>query len=386
MHRVIMHVDMDAFYASVEQMDDPSLAGKPVIVGADPMGGSGRGVVSTASYEARKYGIHSAMPISIAYRLCPKGVFLPVRGSRYKEMSDRIIRIFALYAPVIETLSLDEAFLDMSGMSRLVSEPIETGKKLKHQVWKETGLTASVGIGPNKLVAKIASDIEKPDGLVMVPHDQAAAFLASLPVTKLWGIGKKTALKLSDISVHSVGELARYNKKDLIRLFGPCSGESLWKMARGIDDSPVIDQREAKSISNEITFPKDVVEIQIHKQTLQQLSEKVGYRLRSQKMAGKTIFIKVRLSDFHTYLRHITLSHPTDDSEIILSSSFELYRSLTIEQPIRLLGVGVTQLSNRTSRQGSFFDEDKKKDKITSAVDRLKDKYGERVIRKGGFD
>jgi nucleotidyltransferase/DNA polymerase involved in DNA repair len=380
---LIFHVDMDAFYAAIEQVDNPNLAGRPVIIGADPKNGKGRGVVSTASYEARVFGIHSAMPISQAFRLCPHGVFLPVRGRRYKEISCHIMAIFDLFTPNTEAISLDEAYLDMTGMGRLSGTPLQIAERLKTRVREATGLTASVGIGPNKLIAKIASDLEKPDGLVYVKAESVQAFLAPLSVGRLWGIGKKTASRLADISVTTVGQLAEIPRETLIDLFGDIWGGSLWKLARGIDDSPVVTGREAKSVSNETTFFRDVTDPETHKQTLLALAEKVGYRTRKKGLQGKTVTLKVRFSDFTTYVRHLTLPDFTDFSENIYESSLSLYESVTLCQPVRLLGVGLTQLIASNSKQESLFSMDEKRSKISEAVDSLKHKYGERIITKG---
>lgn len=382
--RSILHVDMDAFYASVEQRDNPEFKGKPVIVGAAPRMGRGRGVVSAASYEARKYGIHSAQPISRAYRLCPNGIFLPVRGKRYVQVSRCIMAIFREYTPVVGTISLDEAFLDMTGTERLFGKVEAIGREIKNRIWESQNLTASVGIGPNKLIAKIASDLDKPDGFIVVKPESVCDFLSPLPVRKLWGIGKQTGEVLNRMGIHTVCHLAKIPRKILNDNFGRM-GDLLWNYARGIDESPVISDHEVKSVSNERTFSQDVTdEARLH-QTLLALSEKVGFRLRNQELMGRTVTLKVRLADFTTFVRHATLPRPFFMSETIYREVFQLFRNLdTLGQPIRLLGVGVTQLSTAGEGQIDMFaEEDANRIKVSNAVDRLKHKYGDRIIRRG---
>lgn len=379
-----MHVDMDAFFASVEQRDNPELLGKPVIVGADPKQGRGRGVVSAASYEARKYGIHSAMPISMAYRLCPKGNFLRPRGRRYSEISQKIMKIFHQYSPLVETISLDEAFLDLTGTKRLLGEPEKIGKDIIRKIRHQENMTASVGIGPNKLIAKIASDLEKPEGFVMVHQDQVVDFLNPLPVRTIWGIGKESEKKLQEMGIETVGQIASLTKETMLLLFGNM-GESYLNRARGLDNSQVIPFRKVKSISNEHTFEKDESNSETHLALLLHLSEKVGYRLRKQHLTGKTIFIKIRFSDFSSRIRHNTLTSPVFNSEKIYSEVRTLFINHTIpEFPIRLLGVGITHLSSQSESQGDFFNETgKKRTHVTRAVDRLKEKFGEKIIGSG---
>lgn len=383
MERTIIHVDMDAFYATVEQRDNPDFLGKPVIVGANPRHGRGRGVVSTASYEARKYGIHSAQPISQAYRLCPNGIFLPVRGKRYVHVSRAIMAILREYSPVVETVSLDEAFLDVTGTERLFGHAEEIGKQMKVRIKEQERLTASVGIGPNKLVAKIASDLKKPDGFVVVGREEVRQFLSPLPVSRLWGIGKKTEEKLANLGITTIGELALLSKKTSQDCFGKL-GVVLWQYAQGIDDSPVISSREAKSISNELTFQKDVTDIQVLRETLLQLSEKVGYRLRSQNMVGRTVTLKIRWSDFSTYIRHKTYPKSIFMGDTIYAGIFALIENIDIHQPVRLLGVGVTQLSRADEHQMELFGiENGKSQIVDETMDRIKNKFGEKIIGRG---
>ena len=258
--RFIVHVDMDAFFASIEQRDRPSLRGKPVVVGSDPKGGKGRGVVSTCSYEARKYGIHSAMPISIAFRKCPQAVFLPVDMDKYAEASDQIYEILYSFSPDIEPISIDEAFLDITGSYHLFGTPLDTGSLIKAKVRKLTGLTASVGIAPTKMAAKIASDIDKPDGLVEVTKESLVDFLRPLEVRKIWGLGKKCEDELARIGIRTIGDIAARDPDELENILGKV-GLEFWRLAHGIDERTVESAGEAKSISNEITFDIDTFPI-----------------------------------------------------------------------------------------------------------------------------
>ncbi len=383
MERTILHIDMDAFFASIEQRDR-DLAGKPVIVGADPKKGKGRGVVSAASYEARKYGIHSAQPISQAYRMCPMGIFLPVRMERYAEVSRIIIDIFHEYTPVVEVISLDEAFLDMTGTSRMAGDIESLAMQIKRHIYHKERLVASIGIGPNKLIAKIASDLKKPNGLVHVSQEKVHDFLAPLPVIRLWGIGKKTAAILAEVSIHTIGQLEAAGRTFLTGLFGEHTGEALWKRACGIDESPVIPSSDARSISNEITFSSDTSDTTVHLNTILSLSEKVGYRLREQHLCAKTVVLKIRFSDFSTFSRQCTLRLHTSLSETIFHSAKKMYSHVPIRLPVRLLGVGVSHLSGDGSMQTDLFiTTSEKRLKASEAVDALKQKFGDHIITKG---
>lgn len=384
MNRFIIHIDMDAFFASVEQRDNPDLRGKPVIVGADPENGKGRGVVSAASYEARKYNVHSALPISRAFRRCPHGIFLPVRGERYAQVSRRIMSIFRKYTPCVEPVSLDEAFLDFTGLQRLWGNIETTGKNLKAEIKQKEGLTASVGIAPNKLIAKIASDLEKPDGFVVVRPEQVESFLNPLAVRKLWGVGRKTEEKLKSLNILTVGDLAKYPRTALEDHLGKM-GILLHDYARGIDDSPVVSTRDVKSISNEVTYKKDVTNQDTIRETVLGLSEKVGYRLRKKELVGKTISIKIRFSDFSTSIRHVSLANPTALSQVIFTESWALYRSMDAdERSVRLIGVGVSHLSSEKTIQTDLFSAaSEKQSKLNGALDDLKKRYGESIIQKG---
>ncbi len=382
--RDIIHVDMDAFFASIEQRDNPGLQGKPVIVGADPRQGKGRGVVSAASYEARKFGITSALPISQAYRLCPQGCFVPVHGKRYAEVSRKIMAIFREYTPLVEPISLDEAFLDVTGTGRLKGEAVTIGREIKFRLKSEEKLTASVGIAPNKLIAKIASDLEKPDGFVVVKPEGVKEFLSPLSIRRLWGIGNKTEKKLKHLGIKTIGDFASLTEPEVEAIFGN-NGIDLWRYSHGLDSRKVVIRSMAKSVSNEITFLEDQTDSEIIHTTLLKLSEKVGYRLRRNQYFGKTIFLKLRFSDFTTLVRHSTLSEPMNLSEIIFREVKMLYKKLDIiGQPIRLLGVGVTQLCPDNKHQLSLFNiEEQRRQKAAEAVDRIKKKFGDHSIGRG---
>ncbi len=379
--RTILHIDMDAFYAAVEQRDCPEFKGKPVVIGADPRHGRGRGVVSTASYEARKFGIHSAQPISQAWRCCPHAVFLPVRMTRYISVSREIMKILSGYSPVLERISLDEAFLDITGSARMLGAPDQSASLMKKQILDETQLTASVGIGPNKLIAKIASDFQKPDGLTIVPPENVQSFLNPLPVRRLWGIGRQTERRLHDLGVSTVGDLVRFEEDFLIREFGKW-GRCLYHYVRGIDESPVIPYRDAKSISNEITFREDVQDREVFRGTLLRLCDKVGFRLREQHMLARTVTLKVRFSDFTTIVRNSTFPKPVYLSETIYREIYHLFETVdTAGRPIRLLGVGVAQLLSGKELQADLFQEsDDKAGRVTQAVDHLKTRFGHRGL------
>lgn len=382
--RDILHVDMDAFFASIEQRDNPRLRGKPVIVGADPRGGKGRGVVSAASYEARKFGIHSAMPISKAYRLCPQGYFIPVHGNRYAEISRKIMAIFKEYTPLVEPISLDEAFLDVTGTGRLKGDAENIGREIKSRLKSEEGLTASVGIAPNKLIAKIASDLDKPDGFVVVKPDAIKEFLSPLSIRCLWGIGNKTEKEMRHLGIETIGDFASLTEHEVRTIFSN-NGVDLWRHAHGLDSRKVENKAKAKSISNEKTFLEDQTDPEIIHATLLSLAEKVGYRLRQNKYYGKTIFLKLRLSDFTTLVRHATLAEPINLSEIIFREVRLLYEKLDIMgQPIRLLGVGITQLCPDNKHQLSLFNSEyKRRQKAAEAVDLIKHRFGDQSIGRG---
>jgi DNA polymerase-4 len=369
--RTILHVDMDAFFAAVEQRDRPELLGLPVIIGADPKGGLGRGVVSTASYEARRHGVFSAMPISRAFRLCPQGVFLPVDMEKYARVSDQVMEVFGRYTDLVETLSIDEAFLDVSGCRRLGSgEAIASS--IKAELKNAVSLTASIGVAASKLVAKIASDLEKPDGLVVVPGGTEEQFLAPLPIRRLWGVGPRTEERLLRAGVRTIGDLARLAGGALERRLG-AHGRDLVDLARGIDPRPVIaTDAMAKSVGREHTFERDTTDREMLRRTLLELSDDVARRLRAQGIGGRTITLKYRDESFHTVTRCETLAAPTDASAAIFDIATRLLRAVHGQKRVRLLGVSV---SGFDERQMELFQP------ASSPVDSLRDAVRERFGR-----
>lgn len=375
MQRRIMHVDMDAFYASIEQRDHPEYRGLPLIVG----GLSSRGVVATASYEARKFGVHSAMSMGEARRRCPQGVFIRGDHKLYQRVSQQIFGIFAEFSPLVEPLALDEAFLDLGGMERLVTDWQSYARKLKARVLAEVGLVASVGIAPNKYLAKLASDMDKPDGLVVIERGQEAEILRDLPIRALWGVGKKSAEKLWSLGFRTVGQVAKADVASLVKHFGKMAYQFV-ELANGRDERAVTSDREAQSIGNEITFDEDLMTAEQAATVLLALSEKVGWRLRLAGFTAKTIAVKVRLASFQTLTRSRTLPRATQYDEEIYQTALDLYRQAHAAGGVRLIGVTGSHLSQ--SAQGSLFPEDEKKQALYKAVDQLKARFGERIITK----
>jgi DNA polymerase IV len=367
--RAILHVDMDAFYAAVEQRDHPELRGQPVIVGADPKEGRGRGVVSTASYEARKFGVGSAMPISQAYRLCPHGVYRPVDMAKYLEVSRQVMAILRRYTDLVEPVSVDEAFLDVTGSHRAFGSGEDVGRALKEAIRGETGgLTASVGVASCKLVAKIASDIRKPDGLVVVPAGTEPAFLAPLPVRRLWGVGPKMEEQLVRLGVHTIGDLARLPERRLAARLGT-HGHDLRLLASGVDDRPVrADSGEAKSLGQEHTYDEDTADLARLRRTLLDLADGVARRLRAQGLRGRTVTLKYRDEDFDTITRAVTLGRPTDSGNTVFRAAWRLFEAAHRGRRVRLLGIYLTGFGP----QLEMFDDP------SSPADRLRDMLGER--------
>ncbi len=351
MSRTILHVDMDAFYAAVEQRDRPELRGKPVIVGSDPRGGAGRGVVSTCSYEARRFGVRSAQPIREAWRLCPQGIYVQPDMKRYSVVSDEVMEILGTFTDLVEPVSIDEAFLDVSGALRPFAGSAEAlATALKQRIHERLQLTASVGVASCKLLAKVASDMRKPDGLVIVPPGGEAAFLSPLPVRRLWGVGPKMEERLIPLGIHTIGDLARADTGRLERKLGS-HGFDLQKLARGEDDRPVIaDRGEAKSLGAEHTFGEDVADLDTLRRTLLELSDHVARRLRRHGLQGRTVTLKYRDEEFETLTRAETAAQPTDSGDAIFAVAWRLFQKVHGRRRVRLLGVtlshfgGVAQL------------------------------------------
>jgi DNA polymerase-4 len=340
--RVIVHLDLDAFYAAVEVLENPDLAGKPVLVGGRP---EERGVVAAASYPARAFGIHSAMPMARALALCPEAIVLPARHRLYGDYSRRVMALLGQASPLVEQISIDEAYLDLRDQVRRWEEAVEMARGLQRQIRGEIGLSASLGVATNKLVAKVASDQDKPGGLTVVRPGEEAAFLAPLPVRVLWGVGPVTAAKLAEMGVTTVGDLAELPETALAAQFGR-QGTAMARMARGIDERPVVTEHEPKSVSQETTFSRDVADAEGLRRQLWGLSQGVGQRLKKANLAAETVAIKLRYSDFTTLSRQMRLAVPTDDERDIYRAALALLRRAWQRgRPVRLLGVAGRGLS-----------------------------------------
>ena len=376
MERIILHIDMDAFFASVEQRDHEEYRGKPVVVG----GLGPRGVVSTASYEARKFGVHSAMPMAIARRRCPNAIFLPGDHAKYGAVSRQIFSILARFSPLIEKLSIDEGFLDLTGMERLMESPRAYGESIKRAVREETGLTASVGVAPNKFLAKLASDMEKPDGLVVIRPEDAEKVLAPLPVSRIFGVGKKTEARLAALGFKTIGQLAAADRQKIALALGDRMAAQLIALAHGLDDRPVEPSREAQSIGREETFDVDIHTREEAERVLLALSEEVGWRLRREGLAARTVTLKIRFASFDTYTRQQTFPETVSYDEDIFSAVRALFRAFPVPPGagIRLLGVSVGGLIE--GGELSLFDDHEKKEKLYDAIDKLKGRFGENIL------
>lgn len=385
MERRIMHIDMDAFFASVEQLDNPSYRGKPVIVGADP---HGRGVVSTCSYEARRFGIHSAMPIREAFRRCPDGIFLPVRGRRYAEISRTIMNLLAEYTPLVEPLSLDEAFLDLTGSEKIFGPALTIAREIVNRIQKEMGLPASVGLAPNKFLAKLASDLRKPRGFVEITWDNLTEILDPLPISKLWGVGPKTEEQLRQIGIGTIGALRRIDPKILEGRFGP-SGVQLYHLANGQDERPVETDETAKSIGHEITFQTDTDDRNFLAGILLWLADQVARRLRRNGLKGRVINLKLRDTNFKTLTKRVTLATATDFEETIYCEALKLAQEVQWgAKRVRLLGVSVSGFIQDEPQQLSLFETGKTTEpaeltRLHTAIDELRNRFGETIVTKG---
>jgi DNA polymerase IV (DinB-like DNA polymerase) len=344
--RIIFHVDMDHFFTAVEERERPEFKGKPVIVGADPKGGKGRGVVSTCNYEARKFGVGSGMPISRAWKLCPEGIYLPVNYGLYEKVSSEIMSILRKYADKFEQWGIDEAFLDVTSKVKDYEEADALARKIKDEIFKKERLTCSIGIGPNKLVAKIASDFQKPDGLIAVKEEAVEKFLAPLPVRKLLWVGRKTEQKLKRIGIKTIGDLANCDPTVLTETFG-VMGTQLYLMAHGIDRSEVQERSEVKSISRDITFEEDTADFEFILITLDRLSEEVHKDVLEQNLYFKTVTVKVRYENFETHTHSKTLPFITNRLQDLKKTARELMQGyLKPDRKIRLVGVRVSNFSS----------------------------------------
>jgi DNA polymerase-4 len=379
----IIHLDMDAFYPSVEVLDNPALKGKPVIVG----GSKERGVVSSASYEARKFGIHSAQPMARARRLCPDGIFLPVRMSRYQEISGQVLKIFHEFTPLVEPLSIDEAFLDVTGSTRIFGAPENIAKLIKKTILMQTGLTVSAGVASSKFVAKIASDIDKPDGLTVVTFNEIGEFLDPLPVEKMWGVGKMTRLALRGFNIRTFRELRRTPAGFLEKKFGK-HGIKMHLLAMGIDDRDVVPEHDVKSLGHEQTFLHDITSLDAAKKELLALGNKVARRMRHKGVTGHTVTLKIKYNDFVQITRSATLSKPTDDGlEIYSTGCGLLEKTQVMIKPIRLLGISLSHLKFLgMGTQLSLFNQDRssqKRQRLNTTLDSLYEKFGDQSVLPG---
>ena len=412
MRRWIMHVDMDAFFASVEQLDHPEYKGHPVIVG----GLSSRGVVATASYEARKFGVHSAMPISRAKKLCPHGIYVYPNMARYKEISHIIHKVMEEFTPIIEPLSLDEAFLDVTGITHKFTGPKALGRAIKDRVFEETGLIISAGLAPNKFLAKLASDLDKPDGLVVIPYGKECESLVNFPIKRIWGVGPSTERRLKDGGFTLIKDVqALPDEKPLVPYVGN-QARRIWELARGIDERPVEPDRQIQSVGNEETYESDVEAPAVIDLELHYFANRIAKRLRKYGLMGHTVSIKVRYKDFKTVSRQKRLDSSTDQERVIYDTSVLLWNklmrdALSVKQeeqevmgatprpkfdnsilevpvkPIRLLGVTVSGLSTEGIVQDDLFsiEADEKDEKLSIVLDSLASKFGEGAIMSGAL-
>lgn len=386
METVIFHVDMDAFYAAVEQGDNPELHGTAVIIGARP---GSRGVVSACSYEAREFGVRSAMPISEAYRRCPHGNFLPVRMSRYQQVSRKIMAMFEDFTPDIQQISVDEAFLNMTGTERLFGPPEAAAARIKERIKQDTGLVISIGIAPNKFLAKLASDYDKPDGLYRVLPGQEEEFIDSLKLEDLWGIGKKSLERLHELNITTPQELRAIKQASLGRLFGKAAGEYLYRSVRGIDPGILQKETKSQSVSGEVTFEQDTRDPEVIKQVILDLSHQIMFRLLNSDKIGYTVFIKIRFGDFSTTTAQKRLRRPVYSAEEIFEvASGLLQKRWTRSQEVRLVGVGVSSVcaaDKAPEQQELFSDPYDRQKKVEKAVHSIRAK-GNRIEKASLID
>ena len=379
--RWVLHLDMDAFFASVEQLDNPDLKGKPVIIG-----GGDRGVVSTASYEARVFGVRSAMPIFQARKLCPRAIFLYGRMHRYKEKSREVMEVLRSFSPLVEQASVDEAYLDATGLERIFGSPKEMALRLQKEVCTQTGLTCSLGLAPVKFLAKIASDMQKPSGLTIIAYEDVQTLLQKLPISKIPGVGGQMIKKLELLGVRFAADVARFPAAFWVEKMGK-AGQLLYDRGRGVDPREVVPYREPKSESAENTFAKDTCDPGELSSWLLRQAERVGKSLRAQKLSGRTITLKLKYADFDQHTRSRTLKEPTSSTREIYETALELLAESKVQRPLRLIGVGVSHFG-RANRQLSLLpagDELKKErdSALDNALDSLRDKFGSKTIVRG---
>jgi DNA polymerase IV len=382
--RSILHVDMDAFYASIEQLDHPAYKGKPVIVGADPKAGSGRGVVAACSYEARKFGVRSALPISRAWKLCPEGVYVRPRMKRYAEVSHQVMEVFRRFTDLVEPLSIDEAFLDITGSAALFGQPEAIARSIKDEIKKGTGLNASIGLAPNKFLAKIASDLKKPDAFVVVEEPNIAEFLRELPISRLWGVGPKTELRLKEMGFHTIGQIASAPRESLVLSLGTL-GEHLYQLSHGRDDRPVIPDWEPKSVGTETTFDEDTDDRELLLNTILELSDHVAERLRKDEYRARKVTLKLRYSNFATHTKQRSLEKLIQTGGEIAAIARELFAQFPLNRKIRLIGVSAGDLhrDGGDPQQLPLFGQSNEREKLSHTVDEIKQKFGADSLRRG---
>ena len=382
MGSTILHVDMDAFYASVEARKDPALLGRPVLVG----GTGGRGVVASASYEARAAGVRSAMPMARALRLCPDAVVLPPDFDAYQRVSGRIREIFLAVTPLVEPLSLDEAFLDVGGSVRLLGPPPRIAELVRGRIRDELGLPSSVGIAPNKYLAKLCSGKAKPDGILHLRAEEVGAFLAPLPVRDLWGVGEQTAAKLDRFAIRTLADVRATPEATLARLLGPAAAHQIRTLADGRDDRPVVPHEPAKGMSAEETFAHDVDDLAVLRRELLRLSEKVARRLRKGNVAGRTVTLKLRYASFETVTRSRTLLMPTAEATELHREALALLEGLRLERVrVRLIGVGVTNLVPEDASRQLSLTADDRWSRLERAADVARDRFGGEAVTRGAL-
>lgn len=379
---MILHIDMDAFYASVEQLDNPDLRGKPVMVG----GYSKRGVVTAASYEARRFGVHSAMPMFKAKKLCPQGIVVPGRMERYGEISKKIFSLLETLTPLVEPVSIDEAYVDLTGCERILGTEQEIALGIKQKIREEVDLSCSIGIAPVKFLAKIASDINKPDGLTIITPDRVPSFIESLPIRKVPGVGKVMLKTIAQLGIETLGDINKFPEKMIHKKFGKF-GRRLISLSKGSDNSPVTPHLEPKSISTESTLSEDTNDLNLLRERLLKASEQVGRRLRKHRFKTKTISIKIKLSDFKQITRSVTIKEPTYSSKTIYHNALALLNRYRLPKKVRLIGVGASNLvDSKTPSQLSLFNKGEKIDenweKVEKAVDDISSKFGKNAIKK----
>ena len=380
-NRTILHVDMDAFFTSVEQRDQPELRGKPVVVGAPP---DKRGVVAAASYEARKFGVHSAMPSRTAHRLCPQAVFLCGDHAKYSRESERVMDILRQFTPLVEQVSVDEAYLDVTASLRLLGSGQQIAREIKRRIHETTGLTASVGVAPNMFLAKLASDMRKPDGLMVITEEEKLKLLRPLPIGRIAGIGKKTEPVFHELGIHTIGDLQRFPIETLRARFGVWADE-MKARSLGEDDRPVEPGGEAKSISNETTFEEDVSEMKTLERTVWELADEVARRLRAEGVRARTVQLKLRWSDFTTLTRRMTLPEATDDERQIAEVAIQLMRrELEEPRPVRLIGVGGQNLMCSPKQLDLLDRSSNRRDDLNRVADVVRARFGVKKLRRGG--